>query len=287
MAAPATGRRSSVLDRPRADAESPVRSVARATDIMLALQDGPQSLGRIAQRSGLTKPTAHRLLASLAHRQMVVQDPASGDYMLGPGVFGIADAVMRGVAGLGVIVGPVLERLSAATGETVALYVRAGLERICIGQVPSPQPVRYTAAVGAAQPLHSGAMGKLLLAFVDDDEQRQLLDLLPLKALTDRTITDRRALEAELALIRGRGHAISRGERAKGVAAMSAPIFAGDGKILAALSVIGPDTRLGDAVLARMRPALLGAAHEITQQVAVHRRTWSVAPFAGDDRDDE
>ena len=241
------------------------------------LEDGPQSLGRIAQRARLTKPTAHRLLASLAHRQMAMQDPASGDYLLGPGVLALADAVMRGVAGLGVLVGPVLERLAAATGETVALYVRAGLERLCIGQVPSPQPVRYTAHLGAAFPLHTGSMGKLLLAYLDGDERRQLLDQMRLDALTDRTITDRKVLEAELDDIRRRGHATSRGERTAGVASFSAPIFAADGHILAALSVIGPDTRLTDTQVARMRPSLLGAAQEVTQQVAAQRRSWTVA----------
>src|SRR5207244_3543536 len=99
--------------------------------------------------------------------------------------------------------------------------------------------------------------GKLLLAFLVDDERRQLLDQLRLVPLTDRTITDRRRLETELDEIEHRGYATSRGERAAGVASLSAPIFAGDGRILAALSVIGPDTRLTDAAMTRIRPALL------------------------------
>jgi DNA-binding IclR family transcriptional regulator len=252
------------------DDQSPVRSVARATDILLALEHGPQSLGRVAHRTGLSKPTAHRLLASLSYRQMVIQDPQTGEYMLGPGSFGIADAVMRGVAGLGVLAGPVLERLSRETGETAALHVRAGLERVCIGQVPSPQPVRYTARVGAANPLHTGSMGKLLLAFSDDTERAELLDQLPLRAVTEATITDRATLEAALGQIRRRGYAVSHGERAIGVVAMSAPIFAADRQILAALSILGPESRLTDSVLAGLRPLLLEAAREITEQVAGH-----------------
>jgi len=272
-----------VADALPREEQGPVRSVARATDVLLVLGDGPQSLGRIAQRARLTKPTAHRLLASLAHRQMVIQDGATGDYLLGPGVLAIADAVMRGAAGLGVLVGPVLTRLAVGTGETAALYVRAGLERMCVGQVPSPQPVHFAAHLGASFPLHTGSMGKLLLAFAEDAERVQLLDLLPLKALTKQTVTDRRLLEDELDDIRRRGHATSRGERALGVASMSAPVFAADGRILAALSVIGPDTRLSTAVMTKIRPALLGAAQEITQQVAAHKRGWSHALSARQD----
>lgn len=262
-------------------AQPPVRSVTRAVTVLRALEHGPQSLGRIALRAGLSKPTVHRLLASLGHRQMVIQDPATGDYMLGPGSVGIADAVMRGVAGLGVFLGPVLERLSDVTAETVALYVRAGLERICIGQVPSPQPVRYTAHLGAAYPLHAGSMGKVLLAYAEDGERRELLDQLPLRALTKTTVTSRAALEDELELVRRRGYATSRGERALGVASMSAPIFAGDGHILAALSIIGPETRLTDQVVGRLRPPLLAAAQEVTRQVAGRGRTWSASPRRG------
>jgi len=271
----------------RTDDGAPVRSVARAVDVLLVLEDGAQSLGKIAQRARLTKPTAHRLLASLSHRQMVMQDPATGDYLLGPGVLSIADAVMRGVAGLGVLVGPALERLATATGETVALYVRAGLTRLCVGQAPSPQPIRFTAHLGGSFPLHTGSMGKLLLAYAEDDERQQLVQQMPMQALTKRTITDRRVLDTELDDIRRRGYSTSRGERAAGVASMSAPIFAADRRILAALSVIGPDTRLTDASLAKLRPSLLAAAQEITQQVTAQRRSWSTTTASdGHDADD-
>ena len=118
-------------------------------------------------------------------------------------------------------------------------------------------------------------MGKLLLAFAETDERAQLLDLLPMKALTKRTVTDRGALEAELEDIRTRGYATSRGERALGVASLSAPVFAAHERILAALSVIGPESRLTEAAMAKIRPTLLGAAQEITQQLAAQKRGWS------------
>ena len=245
----------------------PVRSVARAADIIVALEDGPKSLGRISQRTGLSKPTAHRLLASLAYRQMVIQDPVTLEYMLGPGCLRVADAIMRGAAGIGALVMPILESLEASSGETVALYVRAGLERICIGQVPSRQPVRYIAHVGATYPLHTGAMGKVLLAFSDDAERRELLERLPLPALTEATITDRAQLEAEVERIRGLGTSTSRGERASGVAAISAPVFGPDGRLLAALAILGPDGRLSDAVLGELRSDLLGAATACSARV--------------------
>jgi DNA-binding IclR family transcriptional regulator len=245
-----------------------VRSVARAIDILLALSHGTVSLGRIAQRTGLSKPTAHRLLASLSYGQLVIQDPVTSEYMLGPGCLGIADAVMSGLGGMGPIARPSLEQLSAATGETAALHVRAGLQRICVEAVPSPQPVRYTARVGGANPLHTGSMGKLLLAYSDPHDVNDLLDRMTLSAATEATITDRRQLEAEMETIRNRGYAVSRGEQAVGVAAMSVPILKSDGFIYAALSVLGPTDRLTDAVMQDNLPTLQQAAREITDRIA-------------------
>jgi DNA-binding IclR family transcriptional regulator len=250
------------------DEETQVRTVARAVDLLLALQHGPTSLAKLSDHTGLTKPTAHRLLATLAHGQLVIQDPVSSDYMLGPGCFGIADAVLRGLGGLGILARPTLARLSADTQESVALHVSAGMQRICVEQVPSPQPVRYIARVGAANPLHTGSMGKVLLAFADPAELSALLAKLPLTPVTEATITDRAVLEAELALIRRKGYATSRGEQAAGVAAMSVPIFAPNGRIIAALSVLGPMERLPDEIMRRFRPMLIDAGREISDNLA-------------------
>jgi DNA-binding IclR family transcriptional regulator len=245
-----------------------VKSVARAIDILLALEQGAQSLGKVAERTGLSKATAHRLLGSLAHGQLVIQDPSSGDYMLGPGCFGIADAVIRGLGGVGVIARPVLEELRDATQETIALHVRAGTQRVCVGQLASPQPVQFAARVGAANPLHTGSMGKLLLAFSEERERNQILDRMTLDRQTGTTVTDRDTLGREIERIRRRGYATSRGERVVGGAAMSAPVFGPHRRILAALSILGPDARLTEAKMREFRPLLIRAAQAISHRLA-------------------
>lgn len=246
----------------------PVRSVGRAVDLLLALAHGPQTLGRLAERTGLSKATVHRLLASLAHGQLAIQDPSTGDYLLGPGCFTIADAVMRGLGGLGVIARPVLERLRDRTGETVTMHVRAGSQRLCIEELVSLQSVRYTAGVGNATPIHVGSAGKLLLAYSDTDERSELLDHSTLDPITGATITDRAELERELEEVRRLGYAQSHGERVAGASAISAPILASDGSVLAALSILGPDGRLTEARLEEFRPAVLAAAGEISDRIA-------------------
>lgn len=266
----ATGRRRTVpvRRRPRAIPGGGVRSVARAIDVLFALEHGRQSLADVARSTGLSAVTARRLLASLGEGDLVIHDPTTSTFMLGPGCFGMLDAVVRGGGGLDVIAGPVLARLGASTKETCALYVRAGPRRICAAQVASPLPIRYTARLGMENPIHAGSMGKVLLAFSDPIERQGILDHLDLVAFTNATITDREALERELGRVRRRGYAESRGERSEGVASISAPVFGADGRIAAALSVLGPSERLPDAAFARIRPALLAGAREVGARLA-------------------
>ncbi|MBI4171199.1 MAG: IclR family transcriptional regulator [Actinobacteria bacterium] len=247
---------------------SPVRSVSRALDILFAMEHGPRTVGAIARATGLSTVTARRLLATLAYRDLAVQDRTAPTYRLGSGCFGILDAVARGGGGLEVIAGPVLMRLARETGETVALYVRAGPRRICVAQIPSVHPIRYAARMGMENPIHTGAMGKVLLAFSDPAERDDILDHMDLIAYTPETIIDRAVLERELEHVRRQGYAESRGERSPGVAAVGAPVFGADGRVIAALCVIGPVERLDDTVLAKLRQPVMAAAKDVAERLA-------------------
>jgi DNA-binding IclR family transcriptional regulator len=196
---------------------------------------------------------------------MVIQNPATSEYMLGPGCLGIADAVLRGLGGLGLLAQDNLQALSERSQETVALHVPAGTQRVCVAQLPSPQPVRYTSAVGVAKPLYTGAMGKVLLAFAEEGDRRELFRRLTLTRVTAATVTDRNELERQLAEARRVGYAISRGEQADGVASISAPVFAANGHILAALSILGPSNRMPDNVMSKLRPMVMRCAGEVSQ----------------------
>jgi DNA-binding IclR family transcriptional regulator len=248
-----------------ADDTSPVRAVTRAMDVLLSLEDGPQSLAKIADATSLTKPTAHRLLATLSRNQLVIQNPWTSDYMLGPGCLGIANAVLTGLGGLGLMAQDILDGLAKASQESVALHVPAGTQRVCVAQVPSPQPVRYTADVGAAKPMYTGAMGKILLAFAHEQDRLELFTRLTLTPVTPLTIIDRDELEIQLAEVRKRGYAVSRGEQADGVASISAPVFAASGHVMAAVSILGPSTRMEDDTMTKLRPLVVRAGQEISR----------------------
>jgi DNA-binding IclR family transcriptional regulator len=202
----------------------------------------------ISQRLGLHKSTTHRLLSLLKKKRLITADAASQLYSLGPGVVELAWIILRH-QDVRTLCAPYLERLRQATNETVSLYIRMGDCRVCIEELQSGQEIKYSQAVGLTAPLHVGAPGKVLLAFLPPAELEALLAILPLTAVTSHTITDREQLLEELASVRQRGYAVSVGERSPWASAAAAPIWDWSGKPIAALSVLGPSQRLTSEVL--------------------------------------
>lgn len=246
---------------------SPVRSVVRAVDILMALTDGPQTLTAVCETANLSKATGHRLLASLAYRQLVLQDASTGRYVLGPGCFRFVDVLSRGLGGLGMLARDALERLRDESGETATLHIRVGGQRICVAELPSPHALRYTAGTGSTAPVHVGSAGKVLLAFLDEPERARILDG-QLESITEFTITDREDLSCELDTIRTQGWAMSRGERVIGAAAVSVPVFDGESRPLAALSLLGPESRMTEDRMPSLCELALGAAQDISHRLA-------------------
>ena len=171
-----------------------VQVIDRSVDLLEALQGGPRSLKEICEITHLSKATAFRLLGGLALRGGVMRSPNGGVYMLGPGLLRLARAALGSVAALTALGRDRLEALAAETGETVALHIANGLERIYVDEVPSAHTIRYTSLVGSTAPLHFGASGIVLLAFVDDDQRERALSLL----VASGDELDRRAVERKI-----------------------------------------------------------------------------------------
>ncbi len=234
-----------------------VQSIERGIDVLMTLVAGPKTLTEVMRETKLSKATVFRMLASLSYENVVIKN---GDhtYMLGPGCL----RLMQGVThGLGAVTGagrPALRELWERTGETVAIHVRAGTDRICIEELPSSATIRYTSTVGSSAPLHVGSAGRVLLAFTQPDELRRTLETL--HATGEKF--DRGKLASELELIRERGYALSEGERVHGAAAITAPVF-GRGDFVASLSVLGPDFRFTEDARLKLAPHLRRTAEVI------------------------
>jgi len=118
--------------------------------------------------------------------------------------------------------------------------------------------------VGKILPLHCGASGKVLLAYMPEKERRKIICGKPLEKFTPKTITDPDELEADLEQIRRQGYAVSFEEREAGNYSVVVPILGNGGKILASLSICGPIFRFSDEQLEKNKAAALDAAREIS-----------------------
>jgi IclR family acetate operon transcriptional repressor len=154
---------------------------------------------------------------------------------------------------------PVLLELMQSTGETATLSLRGEREAITVDSVPSASSVVSMARLGRPSISHATAVGKVMLAFGGGPLPRAG-DLTP---LTERTITDRERLAAEVAAVRERGYGTVFGEREVDVNAIAAPVFDRLGNLAAILGVQGPASRLEDPT--RVLSPLLDAAATLTR----------------------
>lgn len=223
----------------------------RCVAVLGAVESGARSFTDVVERTGLARPTAHRLIQGLEDHGFLVHVGGLG-YVLGPRLLGLAASAMRDLP-LRDLARPVLERLARSTGESAQLFVRDGDRRVCIDSAESDSELRTIVEVGSALPLTKGSAGKIFLAWTGDHDRSRLIG----------TADDTARLEQQVATTRRRGWAESVAERAPGVASVSAPIFGPDRSLLAAVSVSGPVSRLGQLRAKRYAPAVVEAAKEI------------------------
>ncbi len=216
-----------------------IAAVERALAVLDALADGGAELGtnEIARRTGINASTASRLLATLAARGLVEHVPESGRYRLGIRLVQLGNAVLARLD-LREVARPHLHALAEATGETATLSAPGEHEAVTVDFVQSASSVQSVARLGRPSVPHATATGKVLLAF----GEAELPDG-PLTAYTRRTITDRRALAAEIERVRARGFAQAIGEREDDLNAIAAPVFGARGELAAILGLQGPASR--------------------------------------------
>lgn len=224
------------------------QAVDRAAQLLRAVvqRRAAVTFTELAAVTGLSRSTTSRLLLALCRNGLLRRD-SNGAYL--PGEIFVAYA-SRGNAETDLIsvAQRFLERLGAETGETINLGVaRPGGLVEQIAQVDSRYLIGGTNWVGLRVPVHSSALGKVLLAHGVAE-----LPSGKLEQRTARTISNRTTLDADLALTRQRGYAIANEELEPGLVAIAAPVCRGgdgDGHVVAALSVSGPSSRLtGDEI---------------------------------------
>ncbi|WP_324789250.1 IclR family transcriptional regulator [Streptomyces sp. H51] len=220
---------------------------------------GPYRLTELAERSGLPKPTVHRLAADLVALGWLERSGAH--YRLGAKLFELGSLVPHR-RDLREAALPFLQDLFEATRETVHLGVREGLEVVYLERIHGHEALQLPSRIGGSLPLTCTGVGKALLAFSGAELADEVFAG-PLPSLTPYSITDPARLRMTLEKIQVSGLAYEEQEAALGVSCIAAPVFAG-GTAVAALSVAVPRSRFRPAQLApAVRTAALGLSRSL------------------------
>jgi len=245
-----------------------VKSVERALDILLAFtEDAPQlSLPEICNKLKLPKSTVYRLITTLQGRGFMEHNEFSGKYQPGSKLLKLSNVLIKNF-NLRENALPIMMELRDACGETINLYAKKNLDRVCIEQVEGSHLVRRFAVIGDILPLYCGASGKVLLAYQTEVEIEKVIKETQLKPWTSKTITVSEDIKQELVKIRNQGYAYSNSEREEGVASVAAPIKNYTGMVTAAICISGPDSRFTKENVEQYTSLVIGAAEKISRNL--------------------
>jgi DNA-binding IclR family transcriptional regulator len=245
-----------------------INSILRAAGILRCFSRGKGTfkMSEISAQVSLDRSTTYRILLSLEKCGLVGKDPRTGEYSLGPAALEIGSAIL-GRADLIQIAKPVMADLASKAQETVNLAVLSETEILYIDKVDSPRSVGVMSKVGQRNPVYCTSLGKTLLAFQPEEEQAKILKAIALKPLTPNTITNKKKLIQELRAVRKQGYALDRREIEVDVECISAPIRDYRGSAVAAVSISGPQRKIGTPQERKFVTAVVQAAAQISAQL--------------------
>lgn len=237
---------------------------------------------QIGRECDLPVPTTYRILAALERHRFVVRDEITKRFRLGPAALALGRNA-KASTDLRAVSMPVLQRLSAQTGETTLLVVPSEnrLRAICLERVESLQSLRLSVEPGRHLPLHAGAQQKALLAFLPPVEAERVLSN-PLEKLCKSTIDDPVQLRKELDTIRHKGWARSFEETNLGVWGVAMTLLDEQGYAVASVGIAGPRARLERTTLPKWLKLLHTGVEEIAAQMSLQCSCQGSARRRGD-----
>lgn len=237
------------------------QSVDRAFDILdLVGRKRKVTLADISEESGLTVPTAYRLVKSLTRRGFVSFNEETKEYSLGSEIVRMAAGMLQGNNFVELARLP-MARLNERCGETVSLFGIGTKDILCMAEAESFQRLRYNSGVGRTMPMVQGAPGRAAIAWLDDTRVDFIFE--------QAKLVKEARLELEKALreTREKGFAMSFGEVVPDTTALAAPIFDSARRPIGVISIAGPAQRWTVEKMNAIVPELLSASSGITMQL--------------------
>jgi IclR family acetate operon transcriptional repressor len=220
---------------------------------------------QVVRLTGLPVSTAHRFLVNLESSGFLNCN-ASGVYHLGLACFAVGQAAL-GQLDIRRLSLPYLLDLNQQTRETIHLTVRHGLAAVYVEKIDSPEHLRIHSRIGAAVPLYCTAVGKIMLAYMPDQEREQVLRQLDLKRMTANTAGSVQELQTELQRVRKNGYACDLEEHELHIRCIAAPIRNHEGAVQSSLSITAPVVRMPITRLRQLAPLIQDAGRRISAEL--------------------
>ena len=247
-----------------------IKSIEKALDLLELLSDNKKEIGitEINKELHMGLSTIHRMLTTLKYRGYIVQNQQTSKYMLGTKLF-ILGCKVQNTTNLIKVVTPFLQRLSQNTSETINFAILEGREAIYLFKIESKETLKAGVEVGTKVAAHCTSLGKVLLAFLPEQEFMMLYSNNNEKLLTftPNSISSVEELKKCLKKIKKQGYAIDEEGFKIGVNCLGVPIINNEGKAIAAISISGPVSRFSLFEMEKVKSMLIALSQDISKQL--------------------
>jgi DNA-binding IclR family transcriptional regulator len=203
----------------------------------------PTSMSEIVRLTGMTKPTAHRIVNLLIEMGFMQRDEFDGGFIEGDSLVGLAHRILAAAAPRS-LRHTILKRMSELVGETCNYGVLSGGEVIYLDRVEGKWPLGLRFDAGSRVPAHCTAIGKLMLSHLPERELHATIEAMPLSSYSANTITNGADLLDALAEIRRDGIGTDNQEFMHGVVCVAVPVMGEDGRSLGGIAISAPEARM-------------------------------------------
>jgi len=247
---------------------NPSTAVERTLLILEAVaqrEDG-MSNADFSRKLKIPKSSASYILRTLEQHGYLRRDRSNGKYCLGMKVLSLSRAALSGVdireAAL-----PIMRNLVDHIHLTTHLAILDHQEAVYVGKVEAPGFIKMDTWIGRRMEVHSTAVGKALLAYLDADRRDAIIGHRGLKKLTPHTITSVPKLQKEFERVRQLGYSVDDEENSLGARCVGAPIFNSQGEVEASLGSTGTITAVPREAVPRLAEMVKDAARRISQRI--------------------
>ncbi len=243
-------------------------AILRAVRIMesIAAAEAPVQLAQICREVGLPKPTVFRILSTLEQAGLVGREPGEKRYTCAERLSALAGRTLLNSPSRAAR-RAVLEELVEQVGETCNLAISNNNSVLYLDRVEVSWPLRVSLGAGSRLPLYASASGKLFLSNMPKRSRERFLSVTPLIAHTPNTLVDRTRLAREFERTRSNGYAVEDEEYLSGVCCLAVPVRTGDNRLVAALAVHAPVSRLAIEQALEFLPLMRQSAEAIAQTI--------------------